>query len=798
MINCSASGASEAEQFYNSLNFESIAHQSKFYVTDDFILPDCEFCVFSSSDDSVIEIIDNTAVVKQKVYKDSKVSLKAQILNGDERLEKIFDIIVPAEKRIAGYNETFIYPELLGDNFGSSENNTGWKYTRSPMEKGIEGIFVKKDNNYAIKISRNEANDLDYAICEKSPDYECANKVNIFIETMFESETFPQIYLLKIYGKYKISDDSYEIVQIAEIQFHFNGEDNKLVSYYYDKISENLINETHDLPIENNKWTDIGIELNTNSQVLSLSIDNTYLLDNIPFYETYNTEKNRENCISLDKTTLNPFRNCGGGNVYINDLISFCESGVSFDALLSKDKKDISGLDRIESSDIETNITLYNFESEEKSIKALCCVYKNEALIDVDMIEMKLSPNEKGRVLNFNKLDIPDFTEDIAVKFFVLDKNISPYSKSIEFKNNLAQKIMPTLIKDSDTGREYHTIDLYGKDIFRSYFTMPIWSNDGRFFYFYDEDINYYEYDLVENKVKFVDKGKYEYAITVKDDNLYYINEDKEIIKMNISSREKNRIGTLPKWQTSVVTLLQVNDEQTKISVEWYDKSGEFNPEEMSRIPIYDINTGEWDLSHKYGFADDEENETDWRRPNHICINPKYDNLILFSHEGTSVKDRIWICDTDKDEYYNVYIQQEKEFVSHESWNHDGERIIFIVTKTADTRGGIISVKNDGTDRICHNSDYDYLHCAISPDGKYVIADTIYIDNKSKLVLVDLETGESQVLATVVQMGIPTTTHCHPNFSKDGKKIIFGTHSKDGKVSQIGWMDISDIVEKER
>lgn len=47
-------------------------------------------------------------------------------------------------------------------------------------------------------------------------------------------------------------------------------------------------------------------------------------------------------------------------------------------------------------------------------------------------------------------------------------------------------------------------------------------------------------------------------------------------------------------------------------------------------------------------------------------------------------------------------------------------------------------------------------------------------------------------------MGIPTTTHCHPNFSKDGKKIIFGTHSKDGKVSQIGWMDISDIVERER
>lgn len=76
MINCSASGASEAEQFYNSLNFESIAHQSKFYVTDDFILPDCEFCVFSISDDSVIEIIDNTAVVKQKVYKDSKVSLQ--------------------------------------------------------------------------------------------------------------------------------------------------------------------------------------------------------------------------------------------------------------------------------------------------------------------------------------------------------------------------------------------------------------------------------------------------------------------------------------------------------------------------------------------------------------------------------------------------------------------------------------------------------------------------------------------------------------------------------------------------
>lgn len=264
----------------------------------------------------------------------------------------------------------------------------------------------------------------------------------------------------------------------------------------------------------------------------------------------------------------------------------------------------------------------------------------------------------------------------------------------------------------------------------------------------------------------------------------------------------KEVVGTLPcDMNIGAAGLLQVNDDESYLSLEITENnSAEFDVSKKKRIPVLDINTGEWDLRYIYGF------DTKIYAPDHMNLNPNqaYSNLVAFAHEGTGDNgegnpERIWLLDRDTGEYVNVFKQKmlydsvPAETVSHEAWMQSGELMMF-ANGSKVTPGGITLFKKDGSDRRYVNNDYNYLHPSGSTvTDRFVISDTAYNGSVTQLVLIDCYTGKSYLLATLPQNG-KDPGHTHPCFSYDGTKVIFGLYSEDLSTIRFGWMDISDII----
>lgn len=363
-------------------------------------------------------------------------------------------------------------------------------------------------------------------------------------------------------------------------------------------------------------------------------------------------------------------------------------------------------------------------------------------------------------------------------------------------------------IVDEDTGRAYYAVDLLGKDAIKNYFTMPLTSADDTRFYLRDEMFRIYEYNMETGMVRYIDRNPHRREhcfMTTPDNYLFYLNEKMEFIRMDCDTYEKTKVGELPEIQkNSGANMLQASFDGSKISVNWKDQSGDFDNTIYSRFPVLDTTTGEWDMSVVYG-----DFSMGWRYPNHNAINPVYTNLQFFAHEGLGVLDRVWIVDMDKGVYQNVSKQREYnigtvpgESVCHEFWCYCGKHIGWITSKVwagrrsvSSSRVGFVMANWDGSDRKYINDDYSYNHGSISPDHRWAVSDTqLAVGSRLNLVLIDTITGASYLLARPRSMDNPG--HTHPQFSWDGKKVFFGLPSDDYSTVNVGWMDISDIVEQ--
>lgn len=134
---------------------------------------------------------------------------------------------------------------------------------------------------------------------------------------------------------------------------------------------------------------------------------------------------------------------------------------------------------------------------------------------------------------------------------------------------------------------------------------------------------------------------------------------------------------------------------------------------------------------------------------------------------------------------------------THESWSFDGARFFFFrKTRPGWSPAAICSQDKEGGDfRLHYESESIKLgHGIASRDGKWFVSDSQWPD-KNELVLVNLETGEAQVLCwpnSSVEGGHAERAHVHPSFSPGGNYICF-TSDRTG-VSQVYVVPVSDLT----
>jgi hypothetical protein len=190
---------------------------------------------------------------------------------------------------------------------------------------------------------------------------------------------------------------------------------------------------------------------------------------------------------------------------------------------------------------------------------------------------------------------------------------------------------------------------------------------------------------------------------------------------------------------------------------------------------------------------------------NHSMINPQYDHLVFFAHEGKTehIADRIYVADTTTHEIRNVFRQQRLdtgehvEYVGHEMWAADGEHLYFVKYPQSPLKPtGVYRVEKWGKEQEFINGDYRYWHVATSPDGRFAVADTIEEGMQvSKIVLINLETRASKLLCEL-PLWREHPGHPHPMFSPNSNRVSF-TFADEDQHLWLGVIDLDQISEED-
>lgn len=799
----------QATVLQTSLQSEHLSKESVYAITKDLDLSLNSLAsalseqglsvAFSSSNSSCISIENGVGRVTRGA-EDEAVTVSATISDASGVLyTKDFDFIVKAADDIVYSSQSFYYPEAV--NGYITETDSGW-HTRTPVTNGLSAVVDYADNNHALKISRTEAIDSDTNSCRYRFEMPVLRELTLAGRIKFDKPAEEdQLYACRIYGNYQTESGVTENVILTEfiVDYLSNGSSVRVLYADPDNTgTKTLLNKAPGL----NRWHEMKLSASAARQTWELWLNGEKLnTEPIPFYERDKEGVDRVFCSGITRVDFFPYRHYAGGTMYLDDVAISSHSGIYGDVLVYNEVgREIDGLELTEGGNVSARVHLYQIgqESIVTEPMVIAAVYQAGELLSAQPRTVSYTETA-GAEFVFSEIALPQQQENVSLRFYCWESGtLRPLGEAYTFANHLTGELEPLLMMDEDTGRSYYALDFHGEDALRSYYTMPIWTKDAKRFYFYTDQYKIFEYNTETHKYQYIDTAYDENLVMVsKMGNLFYINDKREVKKMNPDTREKVTIGTLPECFTSRVILLQVNHAETRLSIEGY--SNDLDRDEQERIPLMDIATGEWMLDYSYGF------DIPTYAPDHMSLNPVYDNLVLFAHEGTGIdnngnQDRIWMLDTETKTYTNVLKQKQYtntipgETVSHEAWSHTGERIVMAMASNRLGPGGVLSIKKDGTDRRYVNSDYTYLHLSDSPASeRFVVSDTNYDGNTTKLVLIDTYTGKSHLLATLRQTG-KDPGHTHPNFSWDGNIVTFGLYSEDGKTIRVGWMDVSDLV----
>ncbi|RKN80509.1 TolB family protein [Paenibacillus ginsengarvi] len=331
-----------------------------------------------------------------------------------------------------------------------------------------------------------------------------------------------------------------------------------------------------------------------------------------------------------------------------------------------------------------------------------------------------------------------------------------------------------------------------GSDISHLYVSSMCWETDNRHLVLcadIDESLRcrLVRFDTATGDSRYIDDACWASAVVSRQNIVYYLKGDHRIYAANLATGHRFVVCS----HDPAVTFkepLSVNDTGSRLGVYWCTDDDNYT------IGWIDTETGDIHRAAEPGFA----------RPNHCAnhtqVNPVYDNVLFFAHEGPAhvIRDRIWSVDTETGHLLNMYAQQMMpdgllgEYVGHEIWSHDGEKLVFVKYPHSPLQpSGIYSVSRDGSSPALVCGDYPYWHVSVSPDGRWAAADTMPHQSKSRIVLIDLHGGSSRLLCEI-RCGDRHPAHPHPTFSPDGNQVTFSFVNDEGDLS-VGSADISGL-----
>ena len=174
----------------------------------------------------------------------------------------------------------------------------------------------------------------------------------------------------------------------------------------------------------------------------------------------------------------------------------------------------------------------------------------------------------------------------------------------------------------------------------------------------------------------------------------------------------------------------------------------------------------------------------------HGMVCPTDADLVFFAHEGDTfyVSNRLWIYDAKNNTAHNIAKQSLNadgdlgDCFGHEMWSPDGKGIYFVKYPCSPEPPRGICYVDVATEKVnLLFSQYRYWHVSVSPDGKYLAADTQTGKNYSQVVVIDIENKTETVIEEA-----PTTwrhpCHPHPSISPDNSKVIYTTLTEEGRI----------------
>lgn len=169
-------------------------------------------------------------------------------------------------------------------------------------------------------------------------------------------------------------------------------------------------------------------------------------------------------------------------------------------------------------------------------------------------------------------------------------------------------------------------------------------------------------------------------------------------------------------------------------------------------------------------------------RLGHCQFCPGDDNTIFYVHEtGGDALQRMWMYTIDEATARPFFVEQDGDWITHETWDASGEEISFIRWPHALMAGG----KRGQSFRTIALGEYH--HAAPNGDRSLYAADRT---SKGQVLLVDGATGQETLLVS----GHAARTgedHCHPSFNRKGGKIAFS--APGAGVCQLGMIDLGQL-----
>ena len=196
--------------------------------------------------------------------------------------------------------------------------------------------------------------------------------------------------------------------------------------------------------------------------------------------------------------------------------------------------------------------------------------------------------------------------------------------------------------------------------------------------------------------------------------------------------------------------------------------------------------------------------ETVLRAPTigHLQFCPRDAGLLSYAGDP---RERLWLVGRDGGGNRRLYRQRPMQWVTHEVWLPDGRELAFVDWPHA------VRAVDAATGSVRTLAEFNAWHAAPSPDGRWMVADTVHPD--VGLQLFPVRGGPARL--TVCTSGASSIgehrkdpfpyadgqvsvyalqhTHPHPSFSPDGRRILF-TSDRTGH-SQIYQVEIEPAAE---